>query len=195
MRTRSRSRSRNKSPQREASPAIVEPLRIELLFLEDQFQEDPPPESPMADSRTMVQLLQAPTEVVARNQPNSSAGIQENLTASTDAATTFEVMEPESVVYVSLSSSDKTKKHDDKTKREAKGKKDITYSDDEEDVGAEADFSNLETSITISPILTTRVHKDHLVTQIIGDLSLAPQTSSMTRMVKDQGGLTQINDT
>nr|GFA55501.1 putative ribonuclease H-like domain-containing protein [Tanacetum cinerariifolium] len=38
---------------------------------------------------------------------------------------------------------------------------DITYSDDEDDVGAEADFTNLETSITVSPILTTRVHKDH----------------------------------
>nr|GFB07083.1 reverse transcriptase domain-containing protein [Tanacetum cinerariifolium] len=50
------------SPQREASPAIVEPLRIELLFLEDQFQEDTPPESPMADNRTMAELLQAPTE-------------------------------------------------------------------------------------------------------------------------------------
>nr|GFA15194.1 reverse transcriptase domain-containing protein [Tanacetum cinerariifolium] len=62
MRTRSRSRSGNNSPQREASPAIVEPLRIELPFLEDQFQEDTPPESPMADNRTMAELLQAPTE-------------------------------------------------------------------------------------------------------------------------------------
>nr|GEU79881.1 hypothetical protein [Tanacetum cinerariifolium] len=43
---------------------------------------------------------------------------------------------------------------------------DITYSDDDKDV----------------------------VTQIIRDLSSAPQTRSMTRMVKDQGGLTQIND-
>nr|GFD54569.1 hypothetical protein [Tanacetum cinerariifolium] len=40
---------------------------------------------------------------------------------------------------------------------------DITYSNDEEDVGAEADFSNLETNINVSPIPTTRVHKDHLV--------------------------------
>nr|GEW95966.1 hypothetical protein [Tanacetum cinerariifolium] len=63
---------------------------------------------------------------------------------------------------------------------------DITYSDDEDDVGAEADFNNLETSITVSPIPTTRVHKDHLVTQIIGDLSLATQTRSMTRVAKDQ---------
>nr|GEV18379.1 hypothetical protein [Tanacetum cinerariifolium] len=62
MRTRSQSRSRNNSPQREASPSIVEPLRIELPFLEDQFQEDTPPESPMADNRTMAELLQAPTE-------------------------------------------------------------------------------------------------------------------------------------
>nr|GFC97882.1 hypothetical protein [Tanacetum cinerariifolium] len=66
---------------------------------------------------------------------------------------------------------------------------DITYSDDEEDVGAEADFTNLETSITVSPIPTTRVHKDHHVTQIIGDLSSATQTKTMTRVAKDQGGL------
>nr|GEX30161.1 reverse transcriptase domain-containing protein [Tanacetum cinerariifolium] len=62
MRTRSRSRSRNNSPQQEASLAIVEPLCIELPFLEYQFQEDTPPESPMADNRTMAELLQAPTE-------------------------------------------------------------------------------------------------------------------------------------
>nr|GFA26203.1 reverse transcriptase domain-containing protein [Tanacetum cinerariifolium] len=62
---RTRSQSRNNFPQQEASPAIVEPLRIELLFLEDQFQEDPPedpPVIPMADNRTMTELLQAPTE-------------------------------------------------------------------------------------------------------------------------------------
>nr|GEV05204.1 hypothetical protein [Tanacetum cinerariifolium] len=64
---------------------------------------------------------------------------------------------------------------------------DITYSDDEEDVGVEADFTNLETNITVSPILTTRVHKDHHVTQIIGDLSSATQTRNMTRVIKDQG--------
>nr|GEX72530.1 reverse transcriptase domain-containing protein [Tanacetum cinerariifolium] len=57
-----RSQSRNNSPQQETSPVIVEPLRIELPFLEDQFQEEPPPEVPMADNRTMAELLQAPTE-------------------------------------------------------------------------------------------------------------------------------------
>nr|GEZ89866.1 hypothetical protein [Tanacetum cinerariifolium] len=53
---------------------------------------------------------------------------------------------------------------------------DIIYSDDDDDVGAEADFNNLETSITVSPIPTTRVHKDHHVSQIIGDLSSTTQT-------------------
>nr|GEU86739.1 putative ribonuclease H-like domain-containing protein [Tanacetum cinerariifolium] len=71
---------------------------------------------------------------------------------------------------------------------------DITYSDDEDDFGAEADFNNLETSITVSLIPTTRVHKDHHVSQIIGDLSSTTQTRSMTRVVKDQGGLSQIFD-
>nr|GEW29488.1 hypothetical protein [Tanacetum cinerariifolium] len=82
----------------------------------------------------------------------------------------FEGNKPESEVNVSPSSSAQSKKHDDKTKREAKGKKleDITYSDDEDDVGTEAYFNNLETSITVSPIPTKRVNKDHLVTQIIG---------------------------
>nr|GFA98281.1 hypothetical protein [Tanacetum cinerariifolium] len=59
---RTRSQSRHNSPQQEASPVIVEPLRIELPFLEDQFQEDPPTEVSMADNRTMTELLQAPTE-------------------------------------------------------------------------------------------------------------------------------------
>nr|GFD23196.1 hypothetical protein [Tanacetum cinerariifolium] len=69
---------------------------------------------------------------------------------------------------------------------------DITYSDDENHVGAEADFNNLETSITVSPIPTTRIHKDHHVSQIISDLSSTTQTRSMTRMIKDQGGLSQM---
>nr|GEY95586.1 DNA-directed DNA polymerase [Tanacetum cinerariifolium] len=59
---RTRSQSHHNSPQQEASPVIVEPLQIELRFLEDQFQEDPPSEVSMADNRTMAELLQAPTE-------------------------------------------------------------------------------------------------------------------------------------
>nr|GEY43306.1 hypothetical protein [Tanacetum cinerariifolium] len=71
---------------------------------------------------------------------------------------------------------------------------DIVYSDDGKDVGAEADLSNLEINIPASPIPTTRVHKDYPDNQIIVDLNLAPQTRSMTRMVKEQDGLHQINN-
>ncbi|GJZ69346.1 ribonuclease H-like domain-containing protein [Tanacetum coccineum] len=45
--------------------------------------------------------------------------------------------------------------------------KDIVYSDDDEDVGAEADINNLDTHIPVSPIPTTRIHKDLPVEQII----------------------------
>nr|GEY04617.1 retrovirus-related Pol polyprotein from transposon TNT 1-94 [Tanacetum cinerariifolium] len=69
---------------------------------------------------------------------------------------------------------------------------DIIYSDDEDVVGAEADFNNLESSIPVSPIPTTRLHKNHPVSQMIGDLSSTTQTRSMTRAVKDQGGLSQM---
>nr|GEX23997.1 putative ribonuclease H-like domain-containing protein [Tanacetum cinerariifolium] len=207
------------------------------------------------------------------NQPNHSVGIKENLDAdpqNTNADAAFDVKENENEVYVSPSSSDKPKKHDEKAKREAKGKshvdlsirvrdlsdefekfsinstnmvnaasapvtvvrpnltnstnsfnaaspsdnvvslkfeiggkssfvdpsqyldyldmpalEDIVYSDDEKDVGAEADFSNLETNIYVSPILTTRVHKDHLVTQIIGELTSVPQ-KEYGKMAKEQ---------
>nr|GEU46590.1 hypothetical protein [Tanacetum cinerariifolium] len=72
------------------------------------------------------------------------------------------------------------------------GLEDIIYSDDEDVVGAEADFNNLESSILVSPIPTTIIHKDHPVSQIIGDLSSTTQTRSMTKAVKDQGGLSQM---
>ncbi|GKE73625.1 putative ribonuclease H-like domain-containing protein [Tanacetum coccineum] len=62
---------------------------------------------------------------------------------------------------------------------------DIVYSDDDEDVGAEADMNNLDAFILVSPILTTRVHKDHPVEQIIGDLNSAPQTRRMTKNLEE----------
>ncbi|GJT05247.1 putative ribonuclease H-like domain-containing protein, partial [Tanacetum coccineum] len=64
---------------------------------------------------------------------------------------------------------------------------DIVYSDDDEDVGAEADMNNLDAFMPVSPIPTTRIHKDHPVDQIIGDLNLAPQTRRMTKNLKEHG--------
>nr|GEZ21445.1 putative ribonuclease H-like domain-containing protein [Tanacetum cinerariifolium] len=187
---------------------------------------------------------------------NADEGFLNTYDDVADAAS--DVKETENDVYVSTNESDKTnnKKHNEKAKRDDKGKshvdsltrvrdlrvkleeflltpltelmfpsinavslkfriagkfsfvnpskysddpdipelEDIVYSDDEEDVSVEADLSNLETNIPVSPIPTTRVHKDHPVNQIISDLHLAPQTRSMTRMVKEQCRLHQIND-
>nr|GFA46327.1 retrovirus-related Pol polyprotein from transposon TNT 1-94 [Tanacetum cinerariifolium] len=50
-----------------------------------------------------------------------------------------------------------------------------------DDVGAEADINNMESIISVSPILTTRIHKDHPTSQIIGDLSSTTQTKSIPR--------------
>ncbi|GJR59846.1 putative ribonuclease H-like domain-containing protein [Tanacetum coccineum] len=64
---------------------------------------------------------------------------------------------------------------------------DIIYSDDAKDVGAEADMNNLNTFMHVSPIPTTRIHKDHPVEQIIGYLNSAPQTRRMTKNLKEHG--------
>nr|GEV45030.1 uncharacterized mitochondrial protein AtMg00810-like [Tanacetum cinerariifolium] len=121
-------------------------------------------------------------EVNAANTPVPAVG-----QISTNITNTFSVVGPSNIVvsptlrkysYVDLS------QYPDDPNMPAL--EDITYFDDEEDVGAKADFSNLETNLTVSPIPTIRVHKDHPMTQIIGDLFSAPQSRSMTRMVKEQ---------
>nr|GFC49388.1 hypothetical protein [Tanacetum cinerariifolium] len=61
-----------------------------------------------------------------------------------------------------------------------------------DDVGAEADTNNMESVILVSPIPTTRIHKDHPISQIISDLSSTTQTRNMARGVRDQGGISQM---
>ncbi|GJX64311.1 hypothetical protein Tco_0298654 [Tanacetum coccineum] len=56
MRTRSQSRNLDRQ-QQQAPPAFVEPFN-----LEEPIENPAPPLVPMADNRTMAQLLQAPTE-------------------------------------------------------------------------------------------------------------------------------------
>ncbi|GJT94974.1 hypothetical protein Tco_1090492 [Tanacetum coccineum] len=56
MRTRSQSRNLDRQ-QQQAPPAFVEPFN-----LEEPSENPAPPVVPMADNRTMAQLLQAPTE-------------------------------------------------------------------------------------------------------------------------------------
>ncbi|GJX88535.1 hypothetical protein Tco_0340549 [Tanacetum coccineum] len=61
--------------------------------------------------------------------------------------------------------------------------------DDRKEVGAEADFNNLVTTINVSSIPTTRIHKDHPLKQIIGDLHSTPLTRRMSQQNLEELGL------
>ncbi|GKD23186.1 hypothetical protein Tco_1224889 [Tanacetum coccineum] len=56
---------------------------------------------------------------------------------------------------------------------------------DDEDEGGEADLNNLETTMNVSPIPTTRIHKDHPKDQIIGDINSTTQTRRMTKIFEE----------
>ncbi|GJX33422.1 putative ribonuclease H-like domain-containing protein [Tanacetum coccineum] len=66
-------------------------------------------------------------------------------------------------------------------------------SSDDEDDGAEADMNNLDTTIQVSPILTTRIHKDHPLDQVIGDLQSATQKEGCQRIWRNMGLLVLFN--
>ncbi|GJY70754.1 putative ribonuclease H-like domain-containing protein [Tanacetum coccineum] len=51
----------------------------------------------------------------------------------------------------------------------------------------EADMNNLDTTIQVSPIPTTRIHKDHPLDQVIGDLQSATQTRRMSKKLEEHG--------
>ncbi|GKD74240.1 hypothetical protein Tco_1332522, partial [Tanacetum coccineum] len=70
--------------------------------------------------------------------------------------------------------------------------KDIVYSDNDEDVGAEADMNNLDTFMHVSPIPTTRIHKDHPIEQIIRDLNSSPHTRRMTKNVTEHAMFSSV---
>ncbi|GKD34784.1 ribonuclease H-like domain-containing protein [Tanacetum coccineum] len=63
---------------------------------------------------------------------------------------------------------------------------------DNEEVGAEADMNNLDTTIQVSPISTTRIHKDHPLNQVIGDLQSATQTKNMSNNLEEHGFVNTI---
>nr|GEU73618.1 putative ribonuclease H-like domain-containing protein [Tanacetum cinerariifolium] len=63
---------------------------------------------------------------------------------------------------------------------------------DDEVEGAETDFNNLELTIFVSLIATTRIHKDHPKKQIIGDPLLALQTRRMTKTSQEHDMVSYI---
>ncbi|GJS04322.1 retrovirus-related pol polyprotein from transposon TNT 1-94 [Tanacetum coccineum] len=63
----------------------------------------------------------------------------------------------------------------------------FNFSRNDEDVSAEADMNNLDTTIQVSHIPTTRIHKDHPLDQVIGDLQSATQTRRMSKNLEEHG--------
>ncbi|GKD06663.1 hypothetical protein Tco_1181637, partial [Tanacetum coccineum] len=57
----------------------------------------------------------------------------------------------------------------------------------DEDVGAEADMNNLDTTIQVYSIRTTKINKDHPLDQIIGDLQATTITRKMSKNVEEHG--------
>ncbi|GJS46570.1 retrovirus-related pol polyprotein from transposon TNT 1-94 [Tanacetum coccineum] len=63
----------------------------------------------------------------------------------------------------------------------------INFTRDDEDDGVVANMNNLDTTIQVSPNPTTRIHKDHPLDQVIGDLQPATQTRKMSKNLKEHG--------
>ncbi|GJY62001.1 putative ribonuclease H-like domain-containing protein [Tanacetum coccineum] len=63
---------------------------------------------------------------------------------------------------------------------------------DDENDGVVADINNLDTTIQVSPISTTRIHKDHPLDQVIGYLQSATQTRKMSKNLKEHGFVSTI---
>ncbi|GJW11605.1 putative ribonuclease H-like domain-containing protein [Tanacetum coccineum] len=61
------------------------------------------------------------------------------------------------------------------------------FSRDDEDDGIVADINNLDTTIQVSPNPTTRIHKDHPLDQVIGDLQSATQPRKMSKNLEEHG--------
>nr|GFB73835.1 hypothetical protein [Tanacetum cinerariifolium] len=61
------------------------------------------------------------------------------------------------------------------------------FSNEDKDDDAVTDMNNLNTTIQFSPTPTTRIHKDHPLDQVIGDLHSATQTRNMTKNLEEHG--------
>nr|GEU54687.1 hypothetical protein [Tanacetum cinerariifolium] len=65
----------------------------------------------------------------------------------------------------------------------------LNFSSDHEDEDEEANMNNLDTSIQVSLTLTTRIHKDYPIEQVIGDLHSTTQTRNMSKNLEEHWGI------
>ncbi|GJX47231.1 putative ribonuclease H-like domain-containing protein [Tanacetum coccineum] len=67
----------------------------------------------------------------------------------------------------------------------------ISRFSDAENNDSGVDINNLDTYFQVSPVPTIRIHKDHPLNQVIGDLQLATQTRQMTKNLEEYGFVVQ----
>nr|GEX39603.1 putative ribonuclease H-like domain-containing protein [Tanacetum cinerariifolium] len=159
--------------------------------------------------------------VVAGNQPNFSAGIQENLDAgkvgkepvsthqyvllplwsngskdpqSTNADAAFDVNEPEFKIHVSPSNSDMLKKHDNKAKREAKGKSLLDVSTGVRDLSDEFEefFVNSINRVNAASIPVTAVGPNS--TNSTNNFNAAGPSNTVVSLTFEIGGQSSFMD-
>nr|GEY86784.1 retrovirus-related Pol polyprotein from transposon TNT 1-94 [Tanacetum cinerariifolium] len=65
----------------------------------------------------------------------------------------------------------------------------FNFLNEDEDDDAMADMNNLDTTIQVSPTLTIRIHKDHPLNQLIGDLHSVTQTRNMIKNLEEHGAI------
>ncbi|GJY51539.1 putative ribonuclease H-like domain-containing protein [Tanacetum coccineum] len=148
---------------------------------ENKDAEDPGNENAASRKDSEVPSTEEPREDQRVNQElDASINSTNHINTNSDGNNTNNVNVVSSTINVAVT---KVNVVDPKTSIELSNDltmpelEDIVYSDDDEDIGSEANLNNLYTFMPISPILTTKIHKDHPVDQIIGDLNSHHQTS------------------
>ncbi|GJT17717.1 putative ribonuclease H-like domain-containing protein [Tanacetum coccineum] len=145
--------------------------------------------------------------VTAGNQTNNDASIETNINAGQagqEKASDHEyILLPFMPSDSPLSSSNQNSKDKDVDDESGKGDEGLDQERtdsktgifdgayDDEDVGAESDLNNLETTINVSLIPIIRIHKDHPKDQIIGDLNLSTQTRRIINLSEENAMVIQ----
>nr|GFA73732.1 hypothetical protein [Tanacetum cinerariifolium] len=69
----------------------------------------------------------------------------------------------------------------------------FNFSSDHKDDDEEADINNMDTTIQVSPVPTTRIHKDYHLDQVIGDLHSTTQTRNMSKNLEEHEFVSTIH--
>nr|GEZ81707.1 hypothetical protein [Tanacetum cinerariifolium] len=160
-------------------------------------------------------LENKPNPITAKNKANKSAGLKEtnnsegtqdsfdagNFEIEADHAQEYYVLRLWSS-YTSTVKSSKANNRDEKLNEDINSKTNVEPIPSLEDIyevskdgiftsasyddeGAVADFTNLETTMNVSPIPTSRIHSIHPTTQILRDLTSAVQTRSKVNKISE----------